>query len=305
MRAATRRWASGFSPWVQARGSGEVAQVLGAYLGRSEDGDEGHAARGFFHGGASLRLLALHQTHDAHNLKVKFSGGLDGLHGGGSRGADVIDDDHARAFLAEALDALPGAVALLGFADEEAVNPLLGGGGGRGGGAQVRFLGAEHGDGDDDGVGPHGESSDGLGTPVAAVDFIEKDAAGEARAFGVQGGGAAVDVVVAGAAAGELELAQAKGLLRKKSEKLLARVRHGDHHSKRRTEGASARAGIDCAEVWPARQTRATAAAIACRGGRHCLPTFVSKCTTQMWATRRVTLCCRTQALGFSGQKDW
>ena len=97
----------------------------------------------------------------------------------------------------------------------------------------MSLLRAEHGDGDDDGVGSHGESADGLRTPVAALDFVEKDAGGEARALGVQGGGAAVDVVVAGAAAGELELAKAEGLLRKKGEELLASVGHGVHDSKR------------------------------------------------------------------------
>ncbi len=77
---------------------------------------------------------------------------------------------------------------------------------------------------DDDGIGAHGEASNGLRTPAAALDLIEKDAAGQPRAFGVQRGGAAVNVVVAGAAAGELELSEAEGLLRDESEELLARV---------------------------------------------------------------------------------
>ena len=48
-----------------------MAKVLCPYFRGGEDGDEGHAAHGFFHGGASLRLLALHQAHDTHNLKTK------------------------------------------------------------------------------------------------------------------------------------------------------------------------------------------------------------------------------------------
>ena len=47
--------------------------------------------------------------------------------------------------------------------------------------------------------------------------------AGEAAAFGVEGGGAAVDVVVAGAAGGELELAELEADAGEKREKLLRR----------------------------------------------------------------------------------
>ncbi len=113
----------------------------------------------------------------------------------------------------------------------------------------MSLLRAEHGDRDHDRVGSHGESADGLRTPVAALDFVEKNAAGQARALGVQRGGAAVDVVVAGAAAGELELAQAEGLLREKGKKLLACVGHGFHHNKSRQAGASAGLGGNQAQA--------------------------------------------------------
>ena len=89
---------------------------------------KGTPARGAFHGGSRPRgLFPLDQAHDAHNLKAEFAGGLDGLHGGGSGGADIIDDDDARALFAEAFDALSGAVSLFGLAHQEAVDPLLGG----------------------------------------------------------------------------------------------------------------------------------------------------------------------------------
>ena len=45
--------------------------------------------------------------------------------------------------------------------------------------------------------------------------------AGEAAAFGVERGGAAVDVVVAGAAGGELELAEPEAGAGEEGEKLL------------------------------------------------------------------------------------
>ncbi len=73
----------------------------------------------------------------------------------------------------------------------------------------------------DDWVGAHGESADGLGVDVVGFKQIENGVACEAAAFGVQRGGAAVDVVVAGAAGGELELAEAKAGAGEKREKLL------------------------------------------------------------------------------------
>ncbi len=95
-----------------------------------------------------------------------------------------------RALLEEAFDAAAGAVGLLGFADEEAVDE----------GRCVDFLrvpGAGGGDVGDDGVGAHGESADGRWLELVVVDEVEDGEAGEASALGVEGGGAAVDVVVA------------------------------------------------------------------------------------------------------------
>ena len=78
---------------------------------------------------------------------------------------------------------------LFGLADEEAVDQGVAvvvqvvPGGGAGG---VR----------DEGVGSHGESADGLGLGEVLGDEVVEDEAGEAATLGVEGGGAAVDVVV-------------------------------------------------------------------------------------------------------------
>ena len=53
------------------------------------------------------------------------------------------------------------------------------------------------------------------------IEKLEDGLAGEAAAFGVEGGGAAVDVVVAGAAGGELELAEAEAGAGEEGEQLL------------------------------------------------------------------------------------
>ena len=58
------------------------------------------------------------------------------------------------------------------------------------------------------------------------TDFIEEYFAGKARTFGVQSGGAAVDVVVAGSARRKLELAQAKRLTSEHVQQLRARGLH-------------------------------------------------------------------------------
>ena len=75
----------------------------------------------------------------------------------------------------------------------------------------LRVPGAGRGDVGDDGVGAHGESADGRGLELVVVDEVEDGEAGEASALGVEGGGAAVDVVVAGGAGGELEFAEFEG----------------------------------------------------------------------------------------------
>ena len=75
----------------------------------------------------------------------------------------------------------------------------------------LRVPGAGRGDVGDDGVGAHGESADGCGLELVVVDEIEDREAGEASALGVERGGAAVDVVVAGGSGGELEFAEFEG----------------------------------------------------------------------------------------------
>ena len=96
-------------------------------------------------------------------------------------------------FFAEAFDALAGAVLLLGFADKEAVD-----------------FAAGYGDGYDDGVGAHGQSADGFGFPPELANFFKENFARELCPAGIERGGAAIDVVVAGSARGQLEFSEAE-----------------------------------------------------------------------------------------------
>lgn len=113
---------------------------------------------------------------------------------------------------------------LFGFADEEAVDE---GGGWLGAGFEVEFAGeledfgvvgegpgAGAGGVGDEWVGTHGEAAYGqdlFGMGDVVADEVVEDETGEATAFGVKGGGAAVDVVVGLLAAGEGEVAELEG----------------------------------------------------------------------------------------------
>ncbi len=78
-----------------------------------------------------------------------------------------------------------------------------------------------------DGIGSHGEATDGLRLPSPLTDFVSKHFAGQARTLGVKSRDAAVDVVVAGAAGRELELAQPERLVGEQAQQILARGMHG------------------------------------------------------------------------------
>ena len=64
-----------------------------------------------------------------------------------------------------------------------------------------------------------------LGFQSTCPNFVEKDLPGQARALGCQSGGAAVDVVVAGASGREFELSQPEGLGGQQTQQILTRGR--------------------------------------------------------------------------------
>ena len=85
------------------------------------------------------------------------------------------------------------------------------GGGGVGEGGSVdRSLSAGGGDVGDDGISAHGEAADGISLNVVSFEKLKDGMAGESAALGVERGGAAVDVIVAGGAGGECEGAEAE-----------------------------------------------------------------------------------------------
>ena len=183
--------------------------VRGADVGGGEDADERRSCGCGFDVGAAT-LFAVDEAEDSGDVHACFAGGFDGRDGAAAGGADVVDDDDLRSLFEEAFDLAAGAVGLLGFADEEALQELRC----RVGGIEALLEGvprAGAGGVGDERVGSHGEAADGFGLREMLADEVVEDQAGEAAAFGVEGGGAAVDVVVGLLAAGEGEVAQLEG----------------------------------------------------------------------------------------------
>ena len=197
---------------------------------------------------ASVRSTRQTTPIDAH---PRGMGGLDGGDGRAAGGAYVVDDEHRRILFRKAFDLPACAVRLLRFAHEKAVD-------------QTAFAGIavvlRAGDGHrgDDGIGAEGEAADGVRIEMMLVQQIEDGDAGEASAFGVERGGAAVDVVVAASAGGELEVAELEGLAGEQGEQLLA--------------GAGGSASSSASELWFAAPAtaRLTSPAYPNAGSRRC-----------------------------------
>jgi hypothetical protein len=195
-------------------GGFELADVLGADLDCGVEGEEWSALRGCFDGGTAVGLLALDDADYGGNDHAGFARCFDGVDGGGAGGTYVVDDHDACAFATEAFNAATGPMCLFGFAYEEAVEQ---------GSARILLRAPCAGGCDvgDDGICAHGESADGLRIDVILFQKFKHGVPGEAAAFGVKRGGAAVNVVVAGAAGGELELAELEAGAGEEGEKLL------------------------------------------------------------------------------------
>src|SRR5262245_9202829 len=178
-----------------------LQHVFPAHVLGFEDRHEWRRRRSLLDARPSASFFTLYQTHHAHHFESELARRLDRLHGGGARGADVVDDHDLGTLLAKAFNALSHAVLLLCLADKKPVP-----------------LAAGHGNRDHDRICAHGQAADGLRFPSALPDFFGEDLSGELRPARIERCGAAVDVVVAGAARRQLELAQSERLMRKKAQ---------------------------------------------------------------------------------------
>jgi hypothetical protein len=169
---------------------------------------------GGFNSGAAIGFFALHDANHRGDVHAGILSSLDGGNGGSSGGANIVDDDDTSAFSAEALDAAARSVSFLGFADKESMEQ-------RRVGMRLRAPGARRGHVGHDRIGAHRQPTDCFGINLVCFKQLKNGVAGEATALGVQSGGAAVNVVVAGAAGGELELAQLEAGAGEEREELL------------------------------------------------------------------------------------
>ena len=178
-----------------------IPNVFGTHVVRREDGDEFGGSGGLFYIGTTVGFLAFYETHHSDDLESEFPCGFDGLDGGAAGGANIVDDDDASALFAEALDALSGAVLLFRFANKETLERAVG----------------RNRSGDYDRIGAHGKSTDGLREPALGAHFFHENLSGKTRTECIERRSSAVNVVVAAAAGGEFELAQAEGFFREQT----------------------------------------------------------------------------------------
>jgi hypothetical protein len=106
---------------IEALGIWHLAKVFGADLRGREEAEERRSAGGCLDRGPAFGFFAFNDADYGSNDHSGFARGLDCVDGGGAGGAYVIDNQHARAGAAKALDATTGAVCLFRLADEEAV----------------------------------------------------------------------------------------------------------------------------------------------------------------------------------------
>lgn len=205
--------------------AGVEIPVRSADIVCGEQGEEGRGGGDGFDFCAAAPF-AVDEAEDTGDEHAGLAGGLHGEDGGAAGGADVVDDDDGGAGLEETFDPAAGAVGLLGFADEEAVEEF-----GLGVGGEITAgdgrPGAGAGDVGDKGVGAHGEAADGDGVGDVPADEVVEEEAGEAAALGVERGGAAVDVVVGALTGGEGEVAEAEGVGGEDTEEVGAVVQGG------------------------------------------------------------------------------
>src|ERR1700683_4660629 len=183
--------------------------MLGADVAGGENGNERRRGRALFYAWPSLCIFALDEAHGTYNLKSEFTRCFDRLYRGGTGRADIIDNRDTGALPAKAFNTLPSAVLLFGLTHEESIQ-----------------LATHHRDGRHDRIGAHGEAADRLRLPSLLSYLAGKYFAGQARALSVKSRGAAVDVIVAGAARRKLELAQPERLGSEQAQQILAGRMH-------------------------------------------------------------------------------
>src|SRR5258706_9849542 len=174
--------------------------VFGAHVAGGKDADERSRSSDAFDFRTPVGFLAFDETHGTDNLEAKFARGLNRLDGRSTRGAHVVHNHDLCSLSAKALYALSRTMLLFHFSNQKAVQ-------------LQSSMGSCHRRGSDDRIRAHGEAADGLGFPAPSLNLFEEHFSGKAGALGIQRRGAAIDVVIASAAGGKLEVPQPEGFL--------------------------------------------------------------------------------------------
>ena len=129
--------------------------MFGADLDCGEKAEERCICCGCLNCGAAVCFLALHEANNRGHFHAGFARSFNGVDSGRAGGANVVDDYNGSTLTTEAFNAAAGAMGLLGFADQEAVNQ-------RRTRMGLGTPGACSGDIAHNGVGAHGEPADGI-----------------------------------------------------------------------------------------------------------------------------------------------
>ena len=156
-----------------------------------------------FDGRAALRFLAFDDADDGGDDHAGLADGFESIDRGCAGRADIVNNDDARAFAAEALDAASGPVRFFGFANQKTVNKPRSGRRQSAPCAGRRYV-------RNDWIGAERETADSFSLDGVLIKQIENRLAGQPSAFGVKRRRAAINVIVACAAGRELEMAEAK-----------------------------------------------------------------------------------------------
>ncbi len=97
------------------------AEVFGADVVSGKECKKRHAASGSFYNGTSVGFLPLDEADDGSYVHSGLTRSFNRRDRGGSGGADIIHNQHIGSGLAKTFDAATGAVRLLRFAQQEAV----------------------------------------------------------------------------------------------------------------------------------------------------------------------------------------
>ena len=99
----------------------QLQHVFGADVSCCKQAQEGCTLCRGLHRRPSAGLFALHDAHDSCDFHARLTRRFNGMDGGSSGRADIVDDHHRSALAAESLDSPPGAVRFFRFAHQEAM----------------------------------------------------------------------------------------------------------------------------------------------------------------------------------------